>query len=633
MSFLPVLRAWIWISVCASIAGWLLSGVGMLNYTGYFLFFAVTVGIFLLGRKVFGWRLGVTRFSWPRIRKRFSRWLPLGFAALTLLVFLGGALYPPTNHAAFTYRTPRVLHWLAEGHWYWIHTPNYRMNNRACGFEWLTTPLLLFTKSDRGLFLINFVSFLLLPGLIYSVFTRLGVRPRVAWYWMWLLPTGYNFLLQAGSVANDTFPTIYAMAALDFGLRAWASRKFSDLALSIISASLLVGAKASNLPLGLPWAVLIVGLLPLLLRRPATTLLMAVVCVTVSFIPNAILNFHYCGDWSGLNLERAGMDMKNPVVGLWGNCLLLMKNFLPPFFPQAGWWNEHALKIMPHFVVGPMVANFEQGFHVIGEMPTEDGTGIGFGLSVLLVISVLAAWRLGKMSPATAAPGASRYLPGVLRWCVLIAPWGSLFVYCIKSGIVDAPRLISPYYPMLLPLLLLGAGQSEVVRRRWWRGIAFCVVLLAFPVMILTPGRPLWPAQTVLKMLHERKPGQRLIARAQKVYAVYGERSDPLANVRPLLPPGLRLVGFMGTGDDIDISLWRPYGSRRVEHIVLSDSIEDIRKRHIEYAVVGGFNLASSGTTLEEWQKRTGAKVIAETTAIQTVIQGPQAWYVVQFPE
>src|SRR5207244_8967318 len=139
---------------------------------------------------------------------------------------------------------------------------NYRTDNRACGIEWLSAPLFLFTKSDRLIVLLNFVPFLLLPGLIFSVCTRLGVLPRVAWNWMWLLPTGYTFLLQAGSAGNDTFPTVYALAALDFACRAWVSRRPSDLWHSLLAAALLTGAKASNLPLLLPWVVV---LLPLLL--------------------------------------------------------------------------------------------------------------------------------------------------------------------------------------------------------------------------------------------------------------------------------------------------------------------------------------------------------------------------------
>ena len=103
------------------------------------------------------------------------------------------------------------------------------------------------------------------------------------------------------------------------------------------------------------------------------------------------------------------------------------------------------------------------------------------------------------------------------------------------------------------------------------------VLLLALLVLVLTPGRPLWPAQTVLSKVLAWKPGQRSIARALAVYSVYDMRSDPLANVRALLPEGLSVVGFMGTADDIDISLWRPFGQRRVEHVLLSDSPEQIQ--------------------------------------------------------
>ncbi len=112
----------------------------------------------------------------------------------------------------------------------------------------------------------------------------------------------------------------------------------------------------------------------------------------VSFLPTAILNFHYLGDWSGLSIEHKGMDMKNPAVGIGGNALLIaFNNFIPPLCPLAGWWNQHALTILPQFIVAPMQANFEAGFHVIGELPTEDAAGIGFGLSVLLLVSFTAA--------------------------------------------------------------------------------------------------------------------------------------------------------------------------------------------------------------------------------------------------
>ena len=200
--FLRLVKGWIWLSALAGLAGWSLSAIGQLNRTGYALFFAAAAGAWLACRRRWDW----SRPDWPKTLRRFRRPLPVAFAALAFLIFLGGAIYPPSNYDGLAYRVARVLHWLDHGHWWWIHTPEYRMNDRTCGIEWFYAPLLLFTKSDRALFLVNYIPFLLLPGLVFSVFTRLGVRARVAWSWMWLLPAGYNFLLQAGSIANDTFP-------------------------------------------------------------------------------------------------------------------------------------------------------------------------------------------------------------------------------------------------------------------------------------------------------------------------------------------------------------------------------------------------------------------------------------------
>jgi hypothetical protein len=438
--------------------------------------------------------------------------------------------------------------------------------------------------------------------------------------------------LQAGSLGNECYPTIYALAALDFGLRAWESRRPSDLWLSILSAALLTGAKASNLPLLLPWAILICALWPLLTRRLGMSLLIVLLAATVSVLPTAVLNVRYCGDWSGLALERAGMNMKNPFVGIWGNALLLLSNnFVPTFFPLAGWWNQSALSILPHALTAPMVANFEDGFITLGEMPTEDWVGLGFGLSVLLAAALLASFRAGSL--ANRGGAGCRLVPRAVRWGVLVAPWLSLLAYGMKSGMVTPARLISPYYPLLLPVLLIGARQAVIVRRRWWRMMAGGVVLLALLVLVLTPGRPLWPAQTLLSKLVALKPDQRLLKRALSVYTVYDVRSDPLANVRALLPKGLPVVGFMGTCDDIDISLWRPFGTRRVEHILLSDSLEQIRQRRIQYAVIGEVNLLEHNTTLAAWQAKTGAQLVATAIATMTVSQGPHPWYIVRFPD
>ena len=620
-------KLWIWVSALASLAGWSLSAVGGLNRAGYAIFFAVAVAILFLCRRKFALPTAKSFPVWKKVFRRFRRPLPGAFAGLALLVFIGGVIYPPSNYSGLNYRLSRTLQWLAHDGWFWIHTPVFRMNDRACGIEWLSAPLLLFTRSDRLLFLLNFLPFLLLPGLVFTVFTRLGVRARVAWQWMWLAPTGYDFLLQAGGNANDTFPAAYALAMLAFGARAWVSRQPADLWYSVLAAALLTGAKAGNIPLLLAGALLIFPLLPILLRHWKLTTLVLLLGAAVSFLPTAALNFYYLHDWSGLSIERAGMNMKNPLVGVWGNALLLLlNNFLPPLFPLACWWNAHILSVLPHFLSAPMTANFEQGFQSLPELPTEDWAGFGFGLCALLLVSVPAAFLMRGATGKIPAPA----VPTNLRRCVLAAPWLALLVFCMKSGMVTPHRIIAPYYPLLLPALLLGAGQSLVVRRRWWRTLAGAALVLAFTVLVLSPDRQLWPAKTILSKLAAQYPHQTASARALEVYTVYSQRNDALAGVREFLPPDLPVVGFIGDEDDCDISLWRPLGARRVEQFFLNDPPATIRQR-VQYVVLGGFNLQAQGTNLDAWLRAAGAGLVGATNAVLKASEGSQPWYVVRF--
>ena len=624
-----VFEIWLWVSALANAAGWTLSALGQLNRAGYVVFFCLAAALVAWGRKTVWPGPPGPGFARQKIRRRFCRPLPLGFAVLTLLAFAGGALYPPTCHTTMTYHIPRVLHWLAEGRWHWIHTPNSRMNHSFCGMEWMNAPLLLFLKTDRFMFLLNFIPWLLLPGLIFSVCVALGVRLRVAWCWMWLLPTGYNFLLQGSGTGNDTFPAVYTLAAVYFGCRAWSSRQTRDVWNSLLAAALLTGAKASNLPLLLPWAILIVMRLPLLRRRPALSLLVALLAALVSFLPCAVLNQLHCGNWLGTTIEVPHLEMHRPLIGILGNAFqLFTNNFVPPFFVLAGWWNQHAQLMLPQTWVTTLNANFDTGFFWLGELPTEDWAGLGFGISVLLAASVLAG--LGYGFARGDGWRAKSVLPPGLRRGVMLAAWVSLLAYCVKSGLVTAARLISPYYPLLLPLLIIGAGQREVIRRRWWKVLAGGVMLLALAVLACIPGRPLWPAQTILTQAVAAHPQQQFLARAQKVYSVYDGRSDPLAGVRALLPGDIKVVGFVGTEDDIDISLWRPFGERRVEHFLLTDPPEQIR-RHVQYVVVGGFNLYEHHTTFDAWLQKSGAELVAATNATLKVAEGPQPWYVVRF--
>jgi hypothetical protein len=620
--FVRLVKLWIWISALASLAGWLLSALGMLNKVGYGIFAAVVVvAVLVLGKRpLFSSPVPALR-GW---RHRIRRFLPASFVVLAALIFAGGIIYPPTNYTGLAYHIPRVLHWLAEQRWHWIHTPVARMNYPGCNFEWMTAPLLLFTGSDRALFLLNFIPFLFLPGLIFSVFIRLGVRPRVAWQWMWLLPTGYTFLLQAGSVGNDAVSAFYALAAVEFACRARVSRRSSDIGYSILAAALLTGIKPTSLPLLLLWGILILPCVGELRRAWLSNLLTLALALTVSFFPTALMNRLHAGDWLGASVEPDHVDIHRPVDGVLGNGFqLIQANLAPPVFPPAGAWNHYVESHVPQ----QWLKEFQGGTFAIGELPTEDWAGVGMGISLLVIALLIGSFSRGRSGKP--GEGFRPTTPNLPRW-VLIAPWFSLLVYCVKAGMSTSARLIAPYYPLMLPLLLTGRNSTQIVRRTWWRVLVAIVIFLAFVVLAISPDRPLWPAKTVLSHLAAQHPESRSLARARNVYTTYSGRNDPLADVRKLLPPDAKTVGFIGSADDVDISFWQPYGTRRVEHFLLTDSPEQIRQK-VKYVVLGGYNLNYNHLTLDAWLQQNGAELVGATNATLKVSEGVQPWYVVRF--
>jgi hypothetical protein len=142
----------------------------------------------------------------------------------------------------------------------------------------------------------------------------------------------------------------------------------------------------------------------------------------------------------------------------------------------------------------------------------------------------------------------------------------------------------------------------------------------------------LWPAKTILSGLVAKHPGSRALARAYDVYSVYAKRPDPLANVRALLPPSAERIGFIGTADDCDFSLWLPLGSRQVEHFLVSDPPERFQQLKVQYVVLGGLNLRYHQMTIDDWLNKNGAQLVNTTNAIQKVVEGFQPWYIVRLP-
>jgi len=615
----------LWITLCSWLVctGWVLSSLHELNAGGYML------SLLLFVMLVTWWvRVSITRERWitrglvVRLRRRFCRPLPLIYLLLLALISMGDVLYAPTQYDALCYRLPRMLHWVSEGHWHWIHSFDNRLNLSAVNYEWMTMPLLALTRSDRWLWIPNLVSFALLPGLIFGMFRRLGMAPRAAWSWMWLLPSGFCFVTQAGSIGNDLTAVPFALASVYFALRARRGC-YRDLALAILSTAMITGIKASNIPLVLPALLAALPTLYLLPRKPWTSLAVLLVAVMLSFLPMAFLNQLHAGHWTGDRENAGGMRITSPSAGLLGNGIMVtLASFQPPVLPQRGL----TIGLVTHFLGEKRIEALKEAFPRfdpgLEELPVEEGSGLGLGVTFVLVAGILLQFRL----PRDAHSGTFSLN------IVLLAGVVALGGFMIKMGSESAARLLMPYYPIVLAgVWMILVRRQNVVRLPAWRWGACVGALVAIPVLVLSPARPLWPALTFLKQLNATYRSSQPVSRALKVYETYRRRPQALAPVREALPVDARVVALASGGGDLETSLWWPLGSRELVHLFPRDGEEFLRQHGTKAICVSQRTLGCIWhTTPEEFAARFKGRIIATPEAIQVISWGEETWYVIQ---
>jgi len=629
---------WLLYGAACSSGGWILSWLHALNPTGYLFVHGIFFTIILWQYRG---KLAPPGRLIPKLRKRFfpkrfafqpcfswRRFLPFCFLILASLSFLAGLLYAPNNYDALTYRVPRVMHWLQCEGWHWIHTDNVRMNTRATGFEWLMAPQLSLLKTDRVIFIANWFCYLLLPGLLFSFLRSLGATSRSAWVWMWLFPFGHGYVLQASGIANDAFAAVYGLAALIRGMGFFRCGNKGDFYFAVLASALLSGTKASNLPWLLPiGAVLIWGTIRWRKKMRASfaeSFLLIIFAGMVSFLPTAWMNYRHCGDWTGTSLESARF-VKAPWIGLVGNSLqILAQNFSPTILPGAGALDKSLINHLPTTLLVPLRDNFELSFRLgLGELPTE-GSGLGLGLSLCLLFAALVGRPRGRYRPHS-FPDPSR----LILWLGPLA----LVWFLTKSALAGVSRVILPYFPLATSPIMVRESGAHLLKNRIFKWLVIFSFLSALGAVILDPAKPLWPATQCLAFPAYPPCLERIRQRAYAVYNNYGQRADVYRAARALLPHGTTRLGFFNGTDDPVASLWKPYGSLRVEEVTSEEKLADLQRRRLNLILAGERGIGERrGQTLKQWQSYMGATQIGEVTLQPSVQRGKEVWVLLAIP-
>ena len=604
---MALVKIWILLSAWLCATGWILSALHALNGPGYLLALLLTAGLGLVFKQHW-WP--ATGFHWPNWRKlarRFRRPAPLIILGIAVFSLASGLYALPENGDTNAYRIPRVLHWLNESGWHWIRTEDSRQNIAGCGYEWLFAPLMLLTHSERWIFLPNLIAYFLLPGMLFTFFRQMRIPGRVAWWWSWLVASGWCYTMQACSTDNDSLATVYALAALGFALQARERKSTSDLWLSLIAAAVMTAIKPTNLVLMLPIFVAICPSWRLLWNRPAATTAVTVICLLASFLPMAFLNWQHTGSWKGFVPSSdstawwewgAAQEISSPVWGIVGNAFALTaQNLLPPFFPWAPAWND----AMQHFLQTPLGAHFTsfESFGRLNRSVKQTSAGLGLHIIMMVVISFL--WFLCRRKKR-----AHWRRPALYSWLTW-TPWVALLVFMAKVGAYENARFLAPLYPLLLLVLVGQPGMVCLVRSRWWQRLGLLLMAGTLAFMLYICGRGFIPTSVFARLHDAPHPGWLRVLdnyyQTRLSVAAYWEFTRRHA-------AGETVVGYASICGGLEPGMWRPWGHGRVERILPNDPPDRVRARGIHCVFIEDEALATNHETIEQWLERFQAELV-----------------------
>lgn len=582
-------RIYVLFSASCILSGWFLSLIGALFALGYGLTLpAIFLGLLFLfpslpDRSRKGFFIHFRRYKKP---------LPALFAIIALLCLIGGLLHAPNNYDFLTYRFSRLLHWQEAGAWHWIETFNPRMNYSGTNAEWLLSPILLFTQSDRFFFLVNWLAYSLMPACIFVVFRGMGVRAKSAWRGMWLVPMAYCFVAQAASVGNDLLGAAFFLFAIAFSIQARRTSSVSLLAISALSIAICTGIKASNLPLILPWLLSILPCFEMFRRVSGKMFLVIVAC---SFVPMAALNFHHTGNWKGTSPEDKDLEAGSVSAGLIGNTLQATIGALQPsVLPMPTPINNTLEALIPSSVQSFLATDFPRLQLRFVELPNEENAGLGLGIFSIIIsgflFTVYSHHHRKHANQTNSLTGYDRKNdpPLGLNFFGLMIYSGIIFstgAYMALMGSESTARLLSPYYPVLAALPFSLIGTTRMLDKKVWRVVFFLLAASAIVLPVTTPSRPLLP---IPQLANSFNLSEKLKNRIILVYETYSKRSDGLSEIREALPTEATKIGLVCSVDDAEVSLWRPFhGRRHVTHLTDSDKLQSVNAVVVNTEAIG----------------------------------------------
>ncbi|OYV06280.1 MAG: hypothetical protein CFE26_07125 [Verrucomicrobiales bacterium VVV1] len=429
-----------------SVAGWTLSAIGFLRPLGYLIALLPLVGGLALILKWYRHSLPAIEYKYRRRRRfRTREWM---FALILAIVLVGAVTNEPFGWDACAYRLPRVQQWLSEGRWTWLNSGDDRMDISAVSFEWMIAPQLALLKTDRLLFVNNFLPYALMPGLCWLASRAIGLRRDWSLFLSSVLPLGFCFVLQAGGLQNDGVAAFFALVSVVLA-RSTSAKWLPPtwrLGLCFVALALLSGLKLTNVPLAGVLGIWIVWRefkpLQMLGWNFRWLSFVATVSIACSILPIALANQIYAGNWSGDPTNRYQHKAQNPLAAVVANGIFLLTDAMTPN-PVSGnlnRWLDRQRSNPESFISKLTIEHVHLSYLRFPFSGYEGTSGPGppllIGVPLVLALSICMGRRISSTT-----------LRQDIGFLALVG--GAYLVFLASIAVHESQRHAAAYYPLL----------------------------------------------------------------------------------------------------------------------------------------------------------------------------------------
>ena len=602
MIFTALFRAWVALAAGLIAGGWIASVAGdleLMKYVGPAWLVAVIAWVTLQLR-----RNGCE--EWHDLRRFILFW---PFLVLLGLISAAAILYPPTTFDSLAYRLPRIFIWLQENKVMHVPVSDERLNYLAHNWELFALPWVA-DLGGRAAGTQNIAAWLVLYLACISLSKRycgnFGLQQWVAL----LGVVGFFPVLQASGTANDLFAVVFVVLSAWFFWQGRDRQSAADFVWSGLSLALAAGTKPNFSVLALFWLLGLMVCYPWrekwagLLLRGGLVLPLALL---VSPLPTFVLNYANYKKVMG-PIEGSEMAMGTPLEKIQAAILMTAwGNLQPPVNPLARKWNSTFEKLGENWSLRQNAPKFNL---VASEVPIVDSAAQGMVATLAWLAGVVLAVRFRRV-----------IRPEV--W--LMAAAGLTGLLLASSSVIASTmaRSFMGFVYLSLPLAMAGLsyGPERIVKI-----LVSAAVLTSCLVMVLTPGKPMWPSRAVLAWLETHRPSDASTAMLAR-YVVFRERNIAGSDLVQLVPADATIVAVMGGGEPL-LQLWQPYDSkRRVLFLQPGENLESERIAGAEYVLVGGIGYELHEQAINELKSgKTHYSKVASQQYTSQLQKGPREW-------